>query len=148
MKKDAVASWWFSSVKTKGTPKRGITTALAGEMVNELWTIPVLLLVFEWGFVFSWLLSEYQWQKVVTATFSGEHVCLQHIQTHARTHTSAQGMSEHNEKRQRRDSMWFPVLNLTFEPSVYWYLQVWEEKGRTDISQRVCDTINLFQENF
>lgn len=119
MKKDAVASWWFSSVKTKGTPKRVITTALVGEMVNELLTIPVLLLVFEWGFVISLMCS---WKH--------SH-CLQHIQRHTRTYTSTQGMSELNEKRQQWDSMSFPVLNMTFEPNVYWFFwQVWEAKGR------------------
>lgn len=42
----------FSSVNTKGTPKRGIKTALVGEMVNGLLPVLVLLLVFEWGFCY------------------------------------------------------------------------------------------------
>lgn len=141
MKKDAVASRWFSSVNTVGTPNRGITTALVGEMVNGLLPVVLLLLVFEWVFVISAIAfmvsvtgtgySHIFWGTCATGNISPASNTYKSIHARARAHEHKRNVRAHWKKTQQWDSISLPVLNLTFEPNVCWYLwQVWEAKGR------------------
>lgn len=95
------------------------------------------------------LLSWYQWQEMDTATGAFlRQMCywkrypssLTHTKTHTHTHTwltKKRNVRAQWTKTQLRDSISLPVLNLTFEPNVFWYRwQVRKEKGQMQI--RYC----------
>ncbi len=96
--------------------------------------LPVLPLVFEWGFVF----SPIAFMVSVTGTgyshmrFSEADVLLETLYpppTHTKTHTQKECQSS-MKKRHQWGSISLPALNLTFELYVYWYCrQVWLGNG-------------------